>query len=404
MHNKLTIEEFRLELESELRDILHYWMQYAPDPVFGGYYGKIDNNNRVYPEAPRGIELYCRIFWAFSAAFNRSQDKAFLVFSERAYEYIKFFFVDPVYGGVYWTVDHRGHKLDSGKRTSAQAFCISALSEYYKAIKQQELLEHAVALYRLIESHAFDQKRKGYFETAPENWSARHQGKSGYRHRNDSKNLKTHLCLLEAYTNLFSVWKNAGLRNQIENLLEVFAHHFVDDQTHHLCLAFDEEWNSESEVISFGDEIEAAWILLQAAEAIKHKGWTITMKSLAIRIAEAVSEGLDVHGALYHEADDNKFLKDRHGWAQAEAMVGFYNAYQICCEDRWLNKSLASWEFIKNFIKDSVNGEWIAAVDENLVVIEGNDKAGLLKPPYHNARACIELIRRMTPHPILKKI
>jgi cellobiose epimerase len=403
MHEKLTIEEFKLELEAELKEILHYWMQFALDPVFGGFFGKIDNNNRVYPEAPRGIALNSRIFWAFSAAFNRCQDKGFLVFSERAYEYIKFFFIDPVYGGVYWTVDHRGHKLDSSKRTSAQASCISALSEYYKAIKQEELLEYAVAMYRLVESHAFDQKRKGYFEGVPENWSAGYQATSERLERY-SKTLKTHLSLLEAYTNLFSVWKNAGLRNQIENLLEVFAHHFVDDKTHHLCSAFDEEWNSQSESISFGDEIEAAWILLQAAEAIKHKGWTITMKSLAIRIAEAVSEGLDVHGGLYHKAEANKFVMERHWSAQAEAMVGFYNAYQICCEERWLNKSLASWEFIKNFIKDSVNGEWFDAVDENLVIIAGNDKAGLWKSPYHNARACIELIRRMTPHPILKKI
>src|SRR5215831_9949481 len=124
MQNKLNLEEFKLELESELREILHYWTQYAPDPVFGGYYGRIDNNNQVYPEAPRGIVLYSHILWAFSAAFNRSQDKKYLRYSERAHEYIKFFFGDPKHGGVYWSVDHRGNKLDSTKKIHGQASCI----------------------------------------------------------------------------------------------------------------------------------------------------------------------------------------------------------------------------------------------------------------------------------------
>jgi mannobiose 2-epimerase len=404
MQDKLNLEEFKLELESELREILHYWMQYTPDPVFGGYYGRIDNNNQVYPESPRNSLLYSHILWAFSAAFNRSQDKKYLRYAERAYEYIKFFFEDPKFGGVYLAVDHRGNKLDSTKRIDGQACCISALSEYYKAIKEQDLLEYAVNLYRLIELHAYDQKRKGYYQSHPENWSGLDERERKSGNLMDAKTAKTHICLLEAYTNLFSVWKNAGLRNQIENLLEVFAHHFVDAESHHLCLSFDEEWNSKSKSISLGDEIEAAWILQQAAEAIKHKGWSLTMKGLALRIAEAVCEGWNEQEGLFHQANLNKFVKERYGWAQAEAMVGFYNAYQVCCEERWLNKSLATWEFIKNFIKDSVNGEWFAAVDEKLVVMNELDKAGSMKSPYHNVRACLELIQRMTAQPVLKKI
>jgi len=404
MNERMTIEEFKLELESELRDILHFWMRFAPDPVFGGFFGRIDNRNQVFPEASRGVLLYSQILWTFSAAFNRSLDKKLLRFAERAYEYIKFHFVDPEFGGVYWSVDHRGNKLDSKKQIYAQASCISALSEYYLAIKEQEILELAVGLYRLIEMHAYDQKGKGYLEGFGTNWSCTDDSRLNEQDLNEPKSLKTHLHLLESYTNLFSVWKNAGLRNQIENLLEVFAHHIVDDKTHHLYLYFDIEWNSKSEMISYGHELEAAWILQKAAEAIRHKGWTITMKSLALRIAEVACEGLDGKGGLYRESSHDQFVMEKHWWSQAEAMVGFYNAYQLCCEERWYNKSVASWNFIKSFIKDSVNGEWFWGVNENQEPIDEYCKADAWKSPYHNARACMELIRRMTFHPTPRNI
>jgi mannobiose 2-epimerase len=298
------------------------------------------------------------------------------------------------YGGVYWTVDHEGKKLEGKKHIYAQAFLLLGLSEYYKTVKQQDVLDLAVAVYQLVEAHAYDTKRKGYYQAFNESWSLAEDQRLISGDLNEVKSLKTHLHLLEAYTNLFGVWKNAGLRIQIENLLEVFAHHFVDDKTHHLYLFFDKNWNTKSDLISFGLEIEAAWLLQQAAEAIRHKGWSLTMKSLALKIAEAVCEGLDGNGGL-NESTQHNMPREKHWWSQAEAMIGFYNAYQLSCEERWFNKSRASWNFIKHFIKDSLNGEWKWGVDEYQVALEGYDKIGLWKCPYHNGRACMELIRRL---------
>lgn len=306
-------------------------------------------------------------------------------------------------GGVFWTVDFKGEKLDERKQVYAQAFFLYALSEYYRAVKRQFVLELAIQLFRWIEAHAYDQKRKGYYEAFDRDWSWIEDQRLSPKDLNEQKTMNTHLHLLEAYSNLYGVWKNAGLRNQIENLLEVFAHHFIDDRSRHLHLFFDVEWNLKSELISYGHEIEAAWLLQQAAETVRHPGWTVTMKSLATKIAEAASEGLDQEGGMNYECEKNKVIRDKHWWPQAEAMVGFYNAYQVSGEERWLKKSIASWQFVKNHLKDNSKGEWFWGVDERNAIMQGYDKAGLWKCPYHNGRACMELIRRIEPLAVLKR-
>jgi mannobiose 2-epimerase len=75
-------------------------------------------------------------------------------------------------------------------------------------------------------------------------------------------------------------------------------------------------------------------------------------------------------------------------------MIGFYNAYQVTGNENYLRQSLRSWEFVKRFIKDHQNGEWFWGVNGDYSVMQ-KDKAGFWKCPYHNSRACLELISRI---------
>ena len=109
----------------------------------------------------------------------------------------------------------------------------------------------------------------------------------------------------------------------------------------------------------------------------------------------AVRKGLDDDGGLWYEKEDGHLIKEKHWWPQAEAMVGFYNAFQITQNNKYLNLSKSSWEFTKQNIKDKKNGEWFWGVDENNKPLQNQDKVGIWKCPYHNARACIEIIKRI---------
>jgi mannobiose 2-epimerase len=209
--------------------------------------------------------------------------------------------------------------------------------------------------------------------------------------------MNTHLHVLEAYANLYKIWPDEGLKQQLTILLHNFLDHVIDPQSHHLILFFDEDWNRRSDTVSYGHDIEASWLLLEAAEIIGDKQLINQLKKTAVEIADVASEGLDSDGGLWyeHEPTDNHLIKQKHWWVQAEAIVGFFNAWQVSGDQKYLDTAIQNWEFIKQHILDRQNGEWVWGVDAHGRLMPGEDKVGIWKCPYHNSRACIELIKRI---------
>ena len=76
-------------------------------------------------------------------------------------------------------------------------------------------------------------------------------------------------------------------------------------------------------------------------------------------------------------------------------MVGYFNAYQLSGTDNFPEKSLGSWEFIREHLVDRELGEWYWSVNREGMPQTEKEKAGFWKCPYHNGRACLELIRRI---------
>ncbi len=391
------LEVYKTEMEAELAAILNYWINHTLDENEGGFFGEIDENNHVVAGAPKGSVLNARILWSFSAAYNLTPDEQYLQIADRAWNYLFDHFLDKKFGGVYWTVDYTGNKLDTKKQVYASAFTIYAFSEYYKACQNPEVLRQAIALFKLLVDKSFDSEKAGYLEAFAEDWQPIGDLRLSAKDANEKKTMNTHLHVLEAYTNLYRVWPDQNLRQQIVLLLNNFLDHFIDTEKGHLNLFFDEDWRLRSTLVSYGHDIEATWLLLEAAEVIGDKSAFEKLKSVAIRISEAMMEGLDNDGGLWYEyepADDN-LHKQKHWWVQAEAMVGFFNTWQISGNEKYLNLSWKNWEFVKNKILDKVHGEWFWGIDENDKTMPGEDKAGLWKCPYHNTRACIEIIRRI---------
>lgn len=390
-----SLQQYGEELQKELADILDYWMQYAPDEKYGGFYGKIDHENRIDNTAPKGAVLNARILWSFAAAYNCTGHQQYLPLAKRAYDYINQHFIDLTYGGIYWTVTYAGDPLDTKKQIYAIAFLLYAFSEYYLATQLEETKQKAIELYHLIEQHSFDAVETGYLEAFTRNWQPIADLRLSNKDANEKKTMNTHLHILEAYTNLYRIWPNENLRNSILLLIKNFTGHIINKNTGHLNLFFDEDWNVKGGVISYGHDIEAAWLLLKAAEVIKDEKLIIQLKEIAVKIAEATKEGLDKDGGLWYEKEQYHLVKEKHWWPQAEAMIGFFTAWQISDDSQYLHQSINSWQFVKNTIKDTKNGEWFWGVDAYNVPMQGQDKVGLWKCPYHNSRACIELINRI---------
>lgn len=390
------LKKLKSELNDELTRILNYWMKNTPDNEYGGFLGQIDAEDKVVPGSPKGSVLNARILWSFSAAYNLNKNPEYLQYAERAYQYITSHFIDKEFGGVYWTVDHKGNPLDTKKQVYASAFAIYGLSEYYHASGNEEAKTTAISFYKLLVEHSYDTVRTGYLEAFTCEWEQINDLRLSAKDANEKKTMNTHLHVLEGYANLYSIWPDDGLKAQIITLLHNFLDRFINPETYHLNLFFDEDWNRRSALVSYGHDIEAAWLLLEAAEIIKHGPLIERLKDISIKIAKASLNGLDADSGLWYEYEpsDNHLVKEKHWWVQAEAIVGFYNTWQITGDEKFLELAEKTWEFVKKNIIDPKNGEWVWGIGENGNVMPNEDKAGIWKCPYHNSRACIEIVKR----------
>jgi cellobiose epimerase len=391
------LQAYHSQMTGELAEILQYWMENAVDETHGGFYGKVDADNQVVADSPKGCVLNSRILWTFAAAYNRTSNQAYLKMAQRSYHYLNAHFRDREHGGVYWSVDYQGLPLSKRKQIYGLAFCIYGLSEFYQASRKEEVLDFAKELYYTIEKYSFDQQRGGYFEAFNHDWSPLEDLRLSEKDANERKTMNTHLHVLEAYTNLYRIWADSQLAQQIRRLIDNFLTYIIDSETHHLHLFMDDDWTIKSRIISYGHDIEASWLLLEAAEVLHDAPLIEKVKQRAIQIATAASRGMDPKGGLNYEWDGetNHLSADKHWWVQAEAMVGFFNTWQLSQDQAFLEKSLKIWEYTKCHILDKTHGEWFWGVTADNVPMPGEDKMGFWKCPYHNGRACIEIVSRI---------
>lgn len=389
------MEKLRNEIEKELlEDILPFWIDHAIDGKNGGFYGKIHNDLHVEENAPKGGVLNARILWTYSAAYKLYGKQEYMDMAKRAYNYIRDFLIDPEFGGIYWSVDYRGNRLETKKQIYAQAFAIYAFSEYYSTFGDEEALSIAVTLYELVEKYSYDPVYKGYFEACSREWQLQNfclDEKCG----KEKKSMNTILHIIEAYTNLYKVWKNEGLRKKLEETVKVTMEHIVDIKTGHFKLFFKENWNNLKMEYSYGHDIEGSWLLCEAAEAVGNSALLIQVEDISKKMAEAtLRDGIDTDGSIMYEGGPEGVKDtDRHWWPQAEAVVGFTHAFRLTGDTRFDQAAANVWKFIKENIIDHENGEWFWAVTRDGEILKPDSKVDIWKCPYHNARACMEIIK-----------
>lgn len=199
---------FLSEVQDVLEDnILSYWLT-LKDPR-GGFYGQVSDSGSADKDAVRDVISRTGIIWSFSAAYRKFRKKEYLIAATHAKDFFLEHFIDHKYGGVYWSVDKDGVRVDTDAHLCAHALAISALSEFFKASRDDQAIKEAVNIFKIVRKQFKDETGR-YAGILTRDFKP--SGKEG---------CVSCVALIEAFANLYAVWPDKELKAALEEFVSV---------------------------------------------------------------------------------------------------------------------------------------------------------------------------------------
>lgn len=392
------IEQLEREVRKHLTDdVIPFWKMLR-DNVYGGYYGLMDYQLKVYIKEIKGCILNSRITCFFSNAYTLLKDESLLNEARHGFEFLRDYCFDKKNGGIYWSVTYDGKPYETLKHTYNQAFAIYALSSYYEASADIQALDMAYELYDVIESKMRDEY--GYKEAFDAEFNETANEKLSENGVMAQRTMNTLLHVFEAYTELYRVDHQKDVKNRIMWILDLIADKVYNPILQRQEVFFDDKWNSIIDLHSYGHDIETAWLIDRGLEIINEDSYRKKMSPITGALTQQVWKvAFDGH-SLANECEKGVVNQWRVWWVQAEAVVGFINAYEKTQEKRYQDAAIAVWNFIKEYLIDRREGypagrEWLWRVTQNGESDCDKPIAEPWKCPYHNGRMCFEIIKRL---------
>ncbi len=383
-------DEFKDHLCNKL---IPFW-ENLKDDKYGGYYGYMDSDLVLDKKAEKGCILNSRILWFFSNAYMTLKDDSLKEYAEHAYVFLKDKCIDKKNGGVFWSLDHKGEPLDTTKHTYNQAFALYALSSYYDAFKDPEALKIASDLFRLVEIKCKDEF--GYKEAQSSEFFAIENDKLSENGIMADRTMNTLLHVFEAYTEFYRVSGRNEVAERLKWILDTIGLKVFNPAKRRQEVFFNNDMESLIDLHSYGHDIETAWLVDRGTEVLGDEHYRKLMTPITNTLEAEIFNVAYYDHSLANECEKGVVNEWRIWWVQAEAVLGFYNAWQKHPEEvKYKEAALDIWNFVKTKITDPRDGgEWVGRTDKD-------GKPDIEKPivepwkcPYHNGRLCIEMMKR----------
>ncbi len=389
---KSNILQLNDEMHKELEDhLIPFWLK-LKDVEHGGFYGLIDYDLVLDKNAVKGCILNSRILWFFSRAYRLLKKTELLKAASHAFNYLKDYFIDKQYGGVYWSLNADGSVSDNTKHTYNQAFAIYGLINYFEVSGDKNALSLAWNLYEVIESKCRDEN--GYLEAFSYDFKPSNNEKLSENGVMATRTMNTLLHVFEAYTDLYRVTNDTRVKEKLHFIMNLFTEKIWNTELKRQEVFFDSDYNSLIDLYSYGHDIETSWLFDYCLNNLHEENYTTLIQPITDIIADRIFEIAYHDNSLLNECERGVNNTKRVWWVQAETVVGFFNAWQKSGEEKYLDAAVSVWEYIKKYMIDNrKDGEWFSEVEENHNPIT----KAIVDPwkcPYHNGRMCMEIITR----------
>lgn len=391
------------------------------DTLYGGYLSEFTNDFKPTDHQEKMIVTQARHIWSTSKAAEFYHDSSYIAMSRHGYHFLRDKMWDKEHGGFYNLVTREGKPISTIKEAYGNAFAIYGLAAYYHASGDTGALKLAKTAFLWLENHSHDPKYKGYFQHLHADGSVVKRTaeipstlNTGYKDQNSS------IHLLEAFTELYQVWKDPLLKTRLNEML-ILIRDVITTPKGNLQLFLTPEWkpvsyrdstravilrHKEIDHVSFGHDVETAYLMMEASEALgihdDKKTWAIGKKM----VDHALRNGWDDHvGGFYDEGYyfKNKtsieiILDSKNWWAQAEGLNTLLIMSRLYPHDKmnYMSYFLKEWSYIDGYLLDHENGDWYESGLDKVPSAKTANKAHIWKGSYHTFRSlsnCIKMLR-----------
>jgi mannobiose 2-epimerase len=419
-------KEERLQIANAMEnsiqhEMLNKWYPQNMDTLYGGFITSFTYDFKPTGDQDKFIVTQARHTWSTSKAAMRYPRVAYYkTLAQNGYQFLRDVMWDKTYGGFYTMVGRKGNVIDSTKNAYGNAFGIYALAAYYKLSNDPNALGFAKEAFMWLEKHSHDPVNKGYFQHMQHDGTPIQRtantpatAETGYKDQNSS------IHLLEAFTELYGVWRNKLLRERLHEMLLLIRDTMTGSKGY-LTLFFQPDWTPVSirdssdayitahhglDYVSFGHNVETSYLLLEASHTLNIHHDTATLRIAKQMVDHALQNAWDNDNGGFYDAGyyfKNKpgltiISKEKNWWSQAEEMNSLLMMSDLFPNDpmQYYDKFKQQWKYIQTYMIDHIYGDWYANGTDIDPQIKTALKGHIWKGNYHQFRAMMNCVDRL---------
>jgi len=422
--NAVTLDSVLVQMKfSAKKELIDIYYPANIDSADGGYLSNFSFDFKAGEKQDKMIVTQARHVWTTAKAALFYKDTGYMSMSRHGYYFLRDKMWDKKFGGFYTLVSKKGEMLSPTKEAYGNAFAIFAIAAYYQMSRDTAALTFAKQAFHWLEKNSHDPVYKGYYQHLERNGKPIKRSTQtpsasnlGYKDQNSS------IHLLEAFTELYSVWPDPLLRQRLQEMLVLVRDKMVHPKGY-LQLFFTPQWNPVSnrdstrklilsnryiDHVSFGHDVETAYLMMEATEALGNHNDKVTNSVGRKMVEHALRNGWDKktggfydQGYYFKNEDSITIIKNsKNWWAQAEGLntLLIFSTLYPSDQMQYGQKFLQLWNYTQSYLIDHEHGDWYEEGLDNDPERKTSPKSHIWKAAYHNFRSlsnCIRMLQKM---------